>query len=254
MIRSAKFEIGMIILVGIMAYGLQIPFLGFFQDDWNFVYYYSMNGTQGLLELMSIDGRPAGVWVYSFGFELFGFNPALWQLFSISFRILTAITAVLILNRLLPERRNGNLIASILFLIYPFFTLQPLSVSFAQHYVAYFLFGLSVLFTILSIERPDKYLLYSAPAVLLTFIHLFTVEYFVGLELLRLIVIWVFISRKPEQTLKLRLGKTILFWLPYFFALVFFVVWRSFVLAGFDIRNDPINIFTDSGKIALSVP
>ncbi len=243
----------MIVLIGIMAYGLQIPFLGFFQDDWNFVYYYSMNGTQGLLELMSIDGRPAGVWVYSLGFNLFGYNAALWQLYSILFRILTTITAVLILNRLLPERRNGNLIASILFLIYPFFTLQPLSVSFAQHYVAYFLFGLSILFTILSIERAEKYLYYTLPAVLLTFAHLFTVEYFVGLELLRVIVIWVFISRKPDKALKLRIGKTILFWLPYFFALVFFILWRSFVLAGFDIRNDPINVFTDSGEIARSV-
>jgi predicted membrane-bound dolichyl-phosphate-mannose-protein mannosyltransferase len=150
MINYAKSGIGMIVLAGILAYGLQIPFLGFFQDDWNFVYYHILNGTQGLMDLMAIDGRPGGVWVYALGFNILGYNPALWQLFSITFRILTAIIVWPILNRFWPERRDGNLVTAILFLLYPFFTLQPLSISFAQHYVAYFLLGLSFLLTIRS--------------------------------------------------------------------------------------------------------
>ncbi len=253
MIKSAKFEIAMITLLGILAYGIQIPFLGFFQDDWNFVYYYSLNGTQGLLELMTIDGRPGGVWIYALGFSLFGFKPALWQLFSIFFRILTAISAFLILKRLLPERRNGNLIASIFFLVYPFFTLQPLSVSFAQHYVGYFLLGCSLLLTIQAIEQPNKFLLYTIPAVVFTLAHLFNVEYFVGLELLRPILIWYFISRGNGAPWTKRLGKTALIWLPYFLVLVFFVLWRSLFLASLGIRNNPLNALTDSGEIVLSV-
>lgn len=253
MTKSAKFEIILILLAGIMAYGLQIPFLGFFQDDWNFVFYYSMKGTEGLMELMTIDGRPGGVWVYSLGFSLSNFDPALWQAFAITFRILTAITALFILNRLWPERRNVNLTTAIIFLLYPFFTLQPLSISFAQHYVAYFLLGLSFLCTIAAVERPERYLWYTFPAVILTLAHLFTVEYFVGLELLRGIVIWVFVSRRPSRKAGSQLGKTALIWLPYLIMLAFFVLWRSFILASFDIRNNPLNMFSDSGALISSV-
>lgn len=251
--KSTQFEIIIIALIGIMAYGLQIPWLGFFQDDWNFVYYYSLNGPQGLMELMTIDGRPGGVWVYVLGFGILGYNPALWQMFSIFFRILTAITALLILNRLWPERRYGNLIASVLFLVYPFFTLQPLAVSFAQHHVAYFLFGLSILFMIRAIEAPDKYLRYSIPAILCTVTQLFTVEYFVGLELLRPLIIWTFISRGREIAGNKKLRTTILNWLPYLLLLVFFVLWRSVYLASFGVRNDPLSALTDSGEVILSV-
>ena len=174
-----------ITVMGALAFGLQIPTLGFFQDDWNFVFYSSARGAQGLLEFLLLDGRPGATWVYMLGFALLGYKPALWQFFSISLRVLTTINFWLILKSLWPERRYGNLIAAILFLVYPFFTLQPLSVAYAPHFAAYFLYSLSILLMMRAVEKPEKYLLYTVPAILATFLHLFTVEYFVGLEILR---------------------------------------------------------------------
>ena len=246
--RKFDWEILIIPIMGFLAFGFQIPFLGFFQDDWNFVYYSQARGPQGLLELTTIDGRPGGVWVYILGFAILGYEPALWQLVSLVFRILTAITFFLILEKFLPNRRHGNLIASILFLIYPFFTLQPLAVTFSEHFVAYFLFGLSLLFMLNAVEKPRRYLAYSSVAVLAVFVHLFTVEYFVGLELLRPLLLWLFMKTRQGTDTRASIKKIIASYLPYLAALAAFILWRGLFVTSFGVRNNPLVTILDSGQ------
>src|SRR5687767_2700451 len=86
-----------ITVMGALAFGLQIPTLGFFQDDWNFVFYSSARGPQALLEFLLQDGRPGATWVYTLGFAVLGYKPAFWQFFSILLRVLTAINVWMIL-------------------------------------------------------------------------------------------------------------------------------------------------------------
>jgi len=251
--KTGRIDILAIITVGFLAFGLQIPWLGFFQDDWNFVFYSSARGPQGLLEFLIVDGRPGAAWVYILGFAALGYKPALWQLFSIALRVLTAINFWLVLKSLWPARRYGNLIASIFFLAYPFFTLQPLSVAYAPHMAAYFLYSLSMLFMVRAMERPEKYLLYTSIAVLSAFIHLFTVEYYVGLEILRPLVVWFLLSAKEEKTGYEKIRKVFLTWLPYLLALIFFVIWRSVFLTSLGVRHDPLLLLFDSGQVIFSV-
>jgi hypothetical protein len=241
-----------IIVIATLTFGLQIPFLGFFQDDWNFVFYSSARGAQGLLEFLLVDGRPAASWVFILGFALLGYKPALWQFFCLFLRVLTVINFWMILRSLWPQRRYGNLIASIFFLAYPFFTLQPLSVSFAHHFVAYFLYSLSVLLMIRAVEKPDKYLLYSIPAVLSTFLHLFTVEYFVGLELLRPFIIWFIVYGREKIARREILRKVLIHWIPYLLVLAFFIAWRSLLSNSTGVRNHPFEALFDSGQIIFS--
>src|SRR5215475_7506438 len=120
MARANRRDILTIIIIGILAFGLQVLALGFFQDDWNFVFYSSAHGSQGLLEFLTVDGRPGATWIYIFGFSLLGYKPALWQLFTILLRISTTIVFWLILTSLWPARRYGNLVVAIFFLTYPF--------------------------------------------------------------------------------------------------------------------------------------
>ena len=251
--KEDRIDILAIITIGLLAFGLQIPWLGFFQDDWNFVFYSSARGAQGLLEFLTVDGRPGATWVYMLGFAILGYKPALWQFFSITLRMLTAINFWLVLKSIWPVRRYGNLIASVFFLAYPFFTLQPLSVAYSPHFAAYFLYSLSMLLMIKAVERPKKYLLYTSIAVLSAFIHLFTVEYFVGLEILRPLAVWFLLSAKQEATRNERLRKVFLTWLPYLLALIFFVTWRSVFLTGLGIRHDPLLLLFDSGQVIFPV-
>lgn len=243
--RSHLWDIATIIVTGLLAFGSQIVWLGFFQDDWNFVYYSASRGTQGLFEFLIVDGRPGATWVYAAGFSIFEYIPALWQAFSISLRILTTITFYLILNGLWPARRRSNLIASIIFLVYPFFTIQPLSVAYAPHFTSYFLYGLSIFLMMQAAEKPEKYIWYSAPAILLTFLHLFTTEYFASLELLRPAILWALLHPRKETTTRAKLRQTLIYWAPYLLALIFFGYWRSSFSASLGVRNDPLSTITN---------
>lgn len=253
MTKSNRSDIILLTLVGVLAFGVQVPTLGFFQDDWNFVFYWSARGAHGLLDFLTVDGRPGALWVYMLGFSVLGYKPMLWQLFSIILRILTTIIFWLILKTFWPSRRYSNLIVSIFFLTYPFFTLQPLAVTYSQHFMTYFLYALSILLMMRAIQRPEKYLLFSIPAVLLTFIHLFTNEYFVGLELLRPVIIWALLPSQKEKSRGKTLLKVLKAWFPYLLILLTFVLWRSAFSAATGIRNNPLAIVSDSGKIIIEV-
>jgi hypothetical protein len=253
MSKAHRRDILTIVVIALLAFGLQILWLGFFQDDWNFVFYSSRLGSQGLLEFLLKDGRPGAAWVYDLGFALLGYKPAYWQAFTLLLRLLTTIVFWLILNKLWPERRYGNLVASIFFLAYPFFTLQPLSVAYAPHFMAYLLYALSIYFMIQAMLNPNRYLLYTVPAVVLAFLQLFTVEYFIGLELLRPVILWFLISRKASQPWQKTLKQVFIAWLPYLLIFVFFVAWRSFFLPRLGARNDPLALFSDFRGLVLSV-
>jgi hypothetical protein len=249
MSKAKTIDIITIVLFGFLAFGLQIPFLGFFQDDWNFVFFSSTKGAQGIFEFLIQDGRPGASWIYFLGFRLLQYHPAAWQLLSILLRISTAIVFWLILNKFWVGRRFGNLTLAILFLAYPFFTLQPLSVAYAPHLAAFLLYMLSIYFMIRAMESPANYVKYSTPAIIFTFIHLFTVEYFIGLEFLRPLVLWFLPSPNREAGLKKRLQHVLLNWLPYVISTLSFVIWRIIFISDLGIRRDPIIFISDPTKI-----
>jgi hypothetical protein len=253
MSKAHRRDILTIVVIALLAFGLQIPWLGFFQDDWNFVYYSNALGPQGLLGLLLLDGRPGAAWLYDLGFSLLGYKPAVWQALSLSMRVSTTIVFWMILSKLWPGRRYGNLVAAIFFVAYPFFTLQPLAVTYAYIFTAYLLYALSIFFMIQAVLKPEKYLLYTIPAVLFTFLHLFTVEYFVGLEFLRPLVLWFVLARRETGSRRELVRKVLLAWLPYLLTFGFFLAWRSFFLPNLGARNDPLGTFYDLGQNLLSV-
>ena len=238
--KTHETHVAAILIIALLAFGLQIPWLGFFQDDWNFVFYSSVHGIQGLLEYLTIDGRPGAIWVHALGFSLLGYEPGLWQFFSLLLRVLTTIAFWMILNDLCPKRTYGNFIASIIFLAYPFYTLQPQAVTYAMHWMAFLLYGISVFLMMRAVQRTEKYLWFSILAILCTGIHLFTVEYFVGLELLRPFILGFLFFSRERPLYRDALQKVLITWFPYLLILMFFVMWRSLVLAGVAAQNDPL--------------
>ncbi len=71
-----------LIVGGILAFGLLLPSLGFFQDDWHFIHYGSAAGARGMLEFLTMDGRPTAAWVYATLYPLLGFSPLPWHVLS----------------------------------------------------------------------------------------------------------------------------------------------------------------------------
>jgi hypothetical protein len=206
-----------------MAYGLLTPRLGIYQDDWHFVFYAYRLGLDSLKELLTIDGRPLASWIYTLGFGIWGFKPFYGQVAALLIRWLTVTFIWASFDLLWPNATRQNFTAALFFALYPFFRLQPSAVAYLLHWSTFFLYSLSV-YLMLRAQR-ERFLLNTILALLSQSIHLFTNEYFFGLELLRPILIWLAINHsQPGQRTKL--PHTILRWLPYLIILVLYLVWR----------------------------
>ena len=230
-----------IIVAGILAFGLQLPSLGFFQDDWQHVHYWNSRGAIGMLEFLTMDGRPTAIWCYTLLFPLLGSSPLNWQLFTLVLHLLTTIVFIKIFQILWPEHKFRSLLFGFFLLLYPFFTLQFLAVAYAIHWTSFALFALSLLWMLHAIQNPKRYLLYTTLAITATTLQLFTVEYFVGLELLRPLAAWMMIQRESRLE---RTKRVALIWTPYLLILILFFTWRTVILGSLGLRNNPMDAFS----------
>src|SRR5512133_3884739 len=70
----------------VLAFGLMIPWLGFYHDELHFIYYDAIRGPKGLVELFNYDGHPLTVWFYLLSFNLLGVRPLGWHIYSLLWR------------------------------------------------------------------------------------------------------------------------------------------------------------------------
>jgi hypothetical protein len=209
----------------ILSFGILLPWLGYGFDDWHFIYY-STRGVSGLAELFHYDGHPQATWSFIQSFNLLGYNPVYWHIYSLIWRWLAVVSFWLCLNRIWSNQHRQNFFVASLFAIHPSFTLQVFSISYFEIWIAYTLLLLSFLFTILSIQIPEKKNLFTTLAFALSLFHVFTREYAWFVELMRPVMIWFILP--SEDSLKNKTLKTITVWLPFLIIFSAALIWRGF--------------------------
>lgn len=225
-----------------LAFGLVISSLGIYQDDWVFVYNAYARGPQGLWDFLNADGTPFSSFMNISLFYLLGIKPLYWHIAALIARWLTVVAFWLVLRRLWPINPLQNFLAAILFAIYPFFNLQPLAFTYLHIWVAYFFLGFSLYWMILSVQHPEKFWLYFSMSLIAGIITGLTLEYFMGLELLRPVILWL-VLRDQEREIKPRLVKVLKLWLPYLAIFGVYIWWRFFIYElPIETRNDPVGI------------
>jgi len=91
-----------------------------------------------------------------------------------------------------------------------------------------------------STRKPRGYLPLTILAMAMSFLHMLTMEYFIGLELLRPVFLWIIFEEQGASS-RQRLQKTFIRWLPYLVLLVGVVIWRLFFMRTFGVDpNDPV--------------
>ena len=229
--------------VSILSFGLVIPDLGFYMDDWSYVFYAKILGSPGLQEMLLYDSRPFAAWLYVPAFQLFGFNPINWQIAILILRWATAVIFWLTLDLIWPHRLLETTTVGVLFVNYPFFMFQPAALGSTHHWAGFLLFGLSLYLMVLALRKPKHSIWMMGLALILEGLHLFTSEYFSGLELLRPVVLWIILSSgvKTKDAGKL-LWKLFIRWLPYLLVLGSFAYWRVVLFENPPgvIRNEPV--------------
>lgn len=230
--------------VSFMAFGLLAPKLGFYMDDWPYVYYAYTQGIENIDKMLLYDSRPYAGWLYKLGFTILGFKPLYWHFSTLFFRWLSAFALWISLNSLWKNHKKLATYSALLFAVYPFFLMQPLALGSTHHWVGFALYLFSLWFMIRA-ESTSKWRIHLIfGSLLLETVHLFTAEYYSGLELLRPFVLWILISRQEMFFFK-RLLKTFLRWVPYLIILGGYFYWRLIVFEGPPTgdRNSPVLLY-----------
>jgi hypothetical protein len=228
---SPKTFLPILLLTLGLAFGLFIPFLGFYQDDWHPVFYGYARGLDSLSELFIADGRPLVAYLFQAGFRLFGFGPLAWQIVALGLRSLSVVFFWLLLREVWPARPGEAAWAALLFSVYPLFDLQPLALIYTIHWSGLALYLASLWTMARALRHPAQAGWLLPISWLASGLHLLLLEYYAGIELIRPLLIYLLTppdSARPARRLSasLRLWSPYLLWLAVFFLYRFYLIPR----------------------------
>ena len=214
----------LLLAVGFAAYGLLIPWLGLYWDDWPKALFLESIGPQAFSQFAA--HRPLnGKWYVLFT-SLLGARPLGWQLFALFWRWASALAFWAFLKKLWPRRANLAAWAALLFLLYPGFTQQNIALSYYIHFLANTTFLLSFFLTAWALRDPPRSRLFHFIALTLSALTMLTTDYFYGLELVRPLVIFLILrSQSPSPPDAAR--NTAKTWLPYLLIVLALFAWRA---------------------------
>ncbi len=224
LIKKKWVEPALLLFLSICAYGLFIPQLGLFGDDWPHLWVFHMFGMEGLNQLVAWD-RPYSAWVYGLIAPLAGDNIWGYHIYLLILRWICTVILFFLVEKLIPESKPLPFWTAALFLLYPGFRQQPQPLEFILHFTALAFFLGSLWFMIKAAEMASRYWLFHFIGVLLA-LSIFSVEYFIGLELLRPVFLWLVLKKNKGRKNAVLVFKH---WLPYLTVLGIYAWWRLFI-------------------------
>lgn len=218
----------LIVLIAAIAY---LPFLGkqgFYRDDWYQIWAGTTQGEYTLIKMFSID-RPGLGLMYAITHRVLGSDLLYWHLCTFLVRVFLSFLVFHLVKKMLPEHDLPALLTAVLVVIYPGFLEQPFADTSLSLYIAYAFCILSIYFSVLAFDAERKHSKISFTVLALVFglFYLFVFEYFIGIEVVRIYLLWR-VLRKKNRSDKLfpALVKQVI---PYAGMILVFLGWRLFV-------------------------
>lgn len=215
----------LIIVCSVLAYGVMIPWLGLYTDDWTFLWAYHNYGSAGLFDYFRVH-RPVWGLTYQFAMPLIGARAWVWHLYGLFWRIAASLVFYWLVRLVWPQREKLALYAGMLFAVYPGYLLQPLSLVMGHVILLFTVFLISNVFTLLAIKHPRYRYLFTGLALLGSLFNVLSMEYFIPLEAVRIALI--LLALPAQEKFFARLWHSLLRWIPYGLLLIGVVVWRAF--------------------------
>lgn len=220
-----------LLLICVLGYGILINYHGIYWDDWPFSWLTTQYGNEGLTRYLQ-DFRPLMGRMYLLSMPLLGTNPMVWHIIALVLRWATGLVVWWTLGLIWPDRRYENALISVLFTIFPGFSQQPISIIYSHIFVIMIIFFLSIGSMVSAVRRARVSLVIYLISILTSALAMFSLEYFVGLELLRPILLWHVIN--PSASKKERIIRVGKLWAPYLIVIAIYLPWRANVL-GFNV-------------------
>jgi hypothetical protein len=213
-------------VISALAYLPFAPRFGYFNDDW---YHMPTIGAQGVMyfnAIFSID-RPMRALVMIPAYTLFGNNPLYYNIAAYIFRLVSGLAFLWIVRQAWKDQRWATFSAALLFLTYPGFLVQPNAIDYLSHIfgLAAGMSSIALTIKIIQIENWHTQIALYLCSVLLGVVYLGQMEWYVGLEVLRFGIIFLFALRRAES-LQVKMIAFIKWSLPAAASPALFLIWR----------------------------
>jgi hypothetical protein len=242
---------GLIILATALTYGILLPKLGFYRDDWYMLWSgQSKDGLSAIIRLFQTD-RPLIGWTYAWIFKLIGANVLMWQLLALVLKICTGLAVFWLLRLVWPEKRLETTTAALLFVLYPGFFQQPVAATFCIDLLGLNAIFISIALTVYTLKTSNRVLqiLATLAAVALGLINLGLYEATIGLEVVRWALVWLVLQQnktrqesgsghqkiieagggEPKTTRFAFTRSALIALVPYLLMLAGYLYWRLFI-------------------------
>jgi hypothetical protein len=244
---------------------------GFHWDDWPFAWMAEFLGPQEFIPAFA-GVRPFLGPIFFVTTSILPPIPLYWQIFALAIRFIAILSAWFALNQIWPGHKRQTLIASLLFLVFPGYSQHWVAFTHInQEWIPFIFYLLSFGFTGRALRAPIalsggeaqstrqfplKYK-YTILALLLLVAGVFPTEYFVSIEPMRFLFIWVIISEQL-QGFKQRIVETLRRWVPYLLIWLANAAWLAYfyTVGGYasyevEVVNEPLtvaNVFSAFGE------
>ncbi len=221
-ITSAKFFPPTIFaLFAAVSYALFIPWLGFYGDDWSYIWLlFKAKDITPFFE----NNRVILAFFYKLIAPILGPIPWHWQVSTLLLRWTGVVCLYYLILKLYPQNRSRAMWIALVFLVYPGFYLQFNAVTFIVVFFMLTFFILSLYLTIHAVQDKTNEFLFHTFALIFSLFNLVSMEYFYLLELLRLPFIWI--SLPGTLTKKEKFKKVGRISIPYLIIFISVSFWR----------------------------
>ena len=251
-VTSHKFTPWLLLILTILSFGLMIPFMGYFMDDWYLIWFKHTYGALQYPAYFTFDRPLMGYFYIAVNALLFNSEtPLIWHLFGLIMRWVCTLAIWQFLNTLWPKNNKQNTWVALLAAVFPGFLQHWIIVVYSFFYVC--LAGLFFSFTLMihAIRNKKRFWLYFLLSIIIGVYSFAAAEFYAGLELIRPVIIWVVLLELFPQR-KLRIWQTLKYWSPYFVSFLGFALWRAFF---FESTNHAVAItdqlFTSLGRVII---
>ncbi len=213
------------LVLAIAAYGLLIPWLGFYWDDWNFAW---ISHFLGAGEFIPAFGpfRPFLGPIFLATTSILHESTMGWQVFGLLIRFMIVYAAWWSLGQVWPEHPRQVLMVSLFVLVFPGYGQQSVAFTHVnQELIPLLAYIFSFGITALALRNRQKFIPLTLLSLLLMFLGLFTTEYFIGLEIIRFLLIWIVLA---GSGIKQRILNSLKYWFPYLFLWLVNAAWLAY--------------------------
>ena len=215
------------LFVTIIAYGLLLPLTGFYWDDWPFAWIAKFLGPREFIPAFA-GVRPFLGPIFFVTTSLIPPIPIYWQIFAIIIRFLSGLSVWFALNQVWPRHKRQTLIASLLFLVFPGYSQHWVALTHInQEWIPFIFYLLSFGFTARALRHPNKFKSNTIYALLLLIAGVFPTEYFVSIEPMRFLFIWVILSEEVNGFWQ-RFFQALKKWIPYLLIWLANAAWLAY--------------------------